>query len=71
VRERVHRLSLLLLGCCVQIATSVAAHLSTHTDHATLAQQTLPVSQLYEEAMEKQIHANKVSWYEEAATERD
>jgi len=39
----------------------VASHLSCSPQHSSLADAALPLDELYEEAMRKQIHAHKVS----------
>lgn len=53
--------------CCVtradalcQTALSVASHLSCSSQHSSLGDVPLPLDELYEEAMRKQIHAHKV-----------
>ena len=45
----------------VQVTLSVASHLSSLTEFSSISSDPLPVTLLYQEAMEKQIQANKVS----------
>ena len=59
------------LPCRVQTALAVASHLSCSSQYSSLADAALPLDELYEEAMRKQIHAHKVSKSEAHSWDRE